>query len=472
MSGLIDHRAPRSLLATPARHLSRDESEAIARKVLGFSTADEARVTISSGTRGNTRFAVNQISTAGDDFDAVVTVRSVFGRKVGSATTNKLDDASLRSVVQRAEALARLSPEDPEHMPELGPQQYGESRSWSETTAVLDPAGRADAVRAITGAAQAAGLTSTGYLEAGVSSLAVANTRGLFAYRRETESALTTTVRTPDGTGSGWAGMAHHDWSRVDPAALGARAIEKARRSMNPAPVEPGRYTVILEPTAVANLVSLITRSLSARSADEGRSFFSKPGGGTKIGMKVVDERVTLVSDPMSEEAPGPAFGGDGLPLGRNVWIENGVVKTLSYDRYWAQQQGVTPNASGGGGWGGGAGGLLMTGGDSSLEEMIASTERGLLITRLWYIRPVDQRTILYTGLTRDGTFLVENGKITRAVKNMRWNESPIFLLNSIEALGRPVRVSASESGSPGQAVVVPPMKARDFNFTSLSDAV
>ena len=134
MSAFTDHRAPRRLFATPARHLSRDESETIARKVLGFSTADEARVTISSGTRGNTRFAVNQVSTAGDDFDAVVTVRSVFGRKVGSATTNKLDDASLRAVVERAEALARLSPEDPELMPELGPQQYGESRSWSDDT--------------------------------------------------------------------------------------------------------------------------------------------------------------------------------------------------------------------------------------------------------------------------------------------------------------------------------------------------
>jgi predicted Zn-dependent protease len=468
VSGFVDHRAPRSLLAATARYLSRDESETIARKVLSYSTADEARVNISSGVEGNTRFAVNQISTAGDNYNAVVTVRSVFGKRAATATTNKLDDASLRAVVKRAEELAKLSPEDPELMPELGPQQYGQSRNWSDATAALDPAARAAAVRAITGPAQVAGLVSTGYLETGTSSSAVANTRGLFAYARDTASVLTTTVRTPDGTGSGWAGAAHHDWSKIDPAALGARAIEKAQRSMNPAPIEPGRYTVILEPTAVANLVQLIAGALSARNADEGRSFFSKPGGGTKIGMKVVDERVTLVSDPMSEDAPGSAFANDGLPLGRNVWIENGVVKTLSYDRYWAQQKGVQPNAAGGFG----GGGLMMMGGDSSLEEMIASTPRGLLVTRFWYIRGVDQRTILYTGLTRDGTFLVENGKVTRAVKNMRWNESPIFLLNNLEALGRPVRVSASESGGPGQAIVVPPVKARDFNFTSLSDAI
>jgi predicted Zn-dependent protease len=292
----------------------------------------------------------------------------------------------------------------------------------------------------------------------------MANNKGMFAYRRQTGSAMTTTVRTPDGTGSGWAGASHHDWTKIDAAALGARAIEKAKRSVNPVAIEPGRYTVVLEPTAVGNLVQLIAGSLAARNADEGRSFFSKPGGGTKIGQKVIDERVTLLSDPFDAETPGAPFGGDGLPTRKNTWIENGVVKNLAYDRYWAQKQGVEPNGAGGG--------LRMSGGDVSLEDMIASTQRGLLLTRLWYIRPVDPRTILFTGLTRDGTFLIENGKITRAVKNLRWNESPIFMLNNLEAMGRPVRVSASEDGSPGQAVVVPPVKARDFNFTSTSDAV
>jgi predicted Zn-dependent protease len=270
-------------------------------------------------------------------------------------------------------------------------------------------------------------------------------------------------VRTPDGTGSGWAGASHHDWSKIDAAALGARAIEKAKRSVNPVAIEPGRYTVVLEPTAVANLVQLIAGSLGARNADEGRSFFSKPGGGTKIGMKVVDERVTLSSDPFDPETPGAPFTFDGTPVGRNTWIDKGVVQNLAYDRYWAQKQGMQPSS---------VSGLRMSGGTATLEEMIASTQRGLLVTRLWYIRGVDPRTILFTGLTRDGTFLIENGKITRAVKNLRWNESPIFMLNNLEMMGVPVRVSASEDGSPGQAIVVPPIKARDFNFTSLSDAV
>jgi predicted Zn-dependent protease len=469
---LNDPAAPRSLFAAQARYLSREESEAIARKVLSFATADETRVTIGSGMESNTRFAVNQVSTAGDSYNNVVSVRSGFGRRAGGSTTNKLDDASLRAVVERAETLARLAPEDPEYLPELGPQVYPESANWSDATASLDPASRARAVRSITSHASEADLVSTGYLEANAGAMAVANSRGLFAYRRQTGAALTTTVRTKDGTGSGWAGAADHDFSRIDAAALGERAAEKARRSANPVAIEPGRYTVVLEPTAVGNLVQLLAGALNARNADEGRSFFSKPGGGNKIGMKVVDERVTIISDPMDPEAPSAPFAGDGLPLPRRAWIENGVVQTLAYDRYWAQRQGVEPNTGGGGGFGGGVGGLRMSGGTSSLDELIASTERGVLVTRFWYIRPVDQRTILYTGLTRDGTFLIENGRVTRAIKNMRWNESPIFLLNNLEAMGRPVRVSASESGSAGAAVVVPPVKARDFNFTSLSDAV
>ena len=210
--------------------------------------------------------------------------------------------------------------------------------------------------------------------------------------------------------------------------------------------------------------MQLLAFALNARNADEGRSFFSKQGGGTKIGEKVLDERVTLVSDPASPLAPSSTFTGEGLPVERTTWIENGVVKNLAYDRYWAQKQGTRPVPLGGS--------LLMSGGDQSIEELIASTERGILVTRFWYIRPVDPRTILYTGLTRDGTFLIENGKVTRAVKNLRFNESPVFMLNNLVGMGQPVRVSASEDGGVSRGVVVPPIKARDFNFTSLSDAI
>jgi predicted Zn-dependent protease len=446
------------------RYLGRAECEALAKRVLGFSTAEQARVTINSGGRGNTRFAVNQISTAGDNYDGTINIRSTIGKRSASVTTNKVDDESLKAAVQMSERLAKLAPEDPEAMPELGPQQYAESGGWSDTTAGLDPGVRAAATRMITEPARKESLISTGFLESVAGSNAVANSKGLFAYGRQTALALTTTVRTQDGTGSGWAGATSHDWKQIDPASLAARAIEKAKRSVNAVAVEPGRYTVVFEPTAVGNLVQFISFAMQARSADEGRSFFSKQGGGNKIGVKVVDERVTLASDPLDAEAYAQTFTGDGQPVPKTVWIENGVVKNLSYDRYWAQKQGkeATPFA----------GTLRMSGGTASLDELIAGTERGILVTRFWYLRPVDPRTILYTGLTRDGTFLIEKGKITRPVKNMRFNDSPIFMLNNLEAMGRPVRVSASESGGPGLAIVVPPIRVRDFSFTSLSDAV
>lgn len=455
--------SPRSLLE-PARVLSQAEAESLAKRIVGFSQADSCRVSLGSSARGNTRFAVNQVSTSGDNEDVSVRVRVTVGKKVGAATTNRLDDAALRQVVQTAERIARLQPDDPELMPELGPQQYTAVDAFHAATAAAEPQQRADIVARVTEASRAAGLSATGYLEVVTSANAIANSAGLFAYHRSTDCAFTTTIRTTDGAGSGWAGTASRDIGSIDGAALAATAIDKARRSLNAVAVEPGRYTVVLEPTAVGNLVQLMAFASNARQADEGRSFFTKPGGGNKIGLKVVDDRVTLLSDPQDGLAPGVPFDGDGLPTRRVNWIENGIVKELSYDRFWAQRQKVSPVIL--------PGCLQMQGGSQSVQDMIASTERGILVTRFWYIRPVDPRTILYTGLTRDGTFLIERGRVTRAIKNLRFNESPVFLLNNIEALGKSQRVSASESGSAGIPIVVPAIKARDFTFTSLSDAV
>lgn len=445
------------------RYLSRADAEALAQKVLSFSTADEARVNLSSGAQGNTRFAQNQVSTSGDAYDASVTVTSAFGKQTASATTNRFDDESLRQVVQTSERLARLVPEDPEYMGELGPQAYLPVEPYFETTASITPEDRARAITQVAAPAARQGLISTGYLSHFTGSQAVANKRGLFAYVRATGASFTTTVRTADGTGSGWAGGGENDWTDLDFAALGERAIRKAELSRNPRAVEPGEWTVILEPTAVANLVNLMMFQMNARNADEGRSFYSLPGGRNKIGEKIIDERITIRTDLTDPRAASVPFSNEGLPNAPRTWIENGVVRNLIYNRYWAAQKNTQPT--------GFPGNYMMSGGNASLDEMIRSTDRGLLVTRLWYIRPVDPRTILFTGLTRDGTFLVENGRITHAVKNLRWNESPIFLLNNVEMLGEPVRVNASESGD-GGAVMVPAVKARDFTFTSLSDAI
>jgi predicted Zn-dependent protease len=444
--------------------MTREQAQDLARRVLGFSTADNARVNISSGEEGNTRFAVNQISTAGDVTNATVTVTSAFGRRTASATTNRFDDESLRRVVETSEQLARLSPEDPEYLGELGEQTYVGGNSLVDSTAGLTPERRAEIVVAVTQPAAERDLLSTGFLLHRTGSTAVATSRGLFAYNADSRLNFTTTVRTPDGTGSGWAGTGLNDVDELDARDIGMRAIQKAERSREPRAVEPGRWTVVMEPTAVANMVGLMTGQLNARPADEGRSFFSKPGGGNRIGEQFVDERVTIWSDPSDPRLFTTPFSGEGLPNRREVWVENGVLRTLVYDRFWAQRQEREPT--------GFPAGYYMEGGDASMDDMIASTERGLLLTRLWYIRGVDPRTILFTGLTRDGTFLIENGRVTSPVKNMRWNESPIFMLNNIEMMGAPVRVSPSESSGLASATVVPPLKVRDFNFTSLSDAV
>lgn len=444
--------------------LTREESREICERALSFSNADQARVTLNSSREGNTRFAQNQMSTSGDVLDAGLTVMSAFGQRTAAASTNRFDDESLRRVVETSERLARLVPEDPEYMGELGPQEYPEPAAFFESTAELAPDTRARAIAAVTEPSARRNLVSTGFLIHRAAANAVATSAGLFAYNRDTRVNFTTTVRTPDGTGSGWGGTSVHDWNQLDTAALGARAIEKAERSREPRAVEPGRWTVVLEPTAVGNLVNLMVNQLDARPADEGRSFFSKAGGGTKIGEQFIDSRVTIHSDPMDPRLFSAPFNGEGLPNSRVVWVENGVLRNLEYDRYWADRQGVEPT--------GFVNGFYMTGGDATLDEMIASTERGLLVTRFWYIRGVDPRTILFTGLSRDGTFLIENGEISHPVKNLRYNESPIFLLNNVEMMGEPVRVSSSESGGIASAVWVPPVKARDFTFTSLSDAV
>lgn len=309
-----------------------------------------------------------------------------------------------------------------------------------------------------------ASLFVAGYLEANGGAHAIATSRGLFAYHASTDVSLSCTARTPDGTGSGYASAGGRTWSAVDAAALGRRAAQKALASRNPTAIEPGRYTVILEPRAVADFIPQIMGSFNARSADEGRSAFSKRGGGTKLGEKIVDERVTLLSDPADPDLLGQPFDNDGFPIGRTVWIENGVLKNLAYSRYWAQKKGVAPTGGGGGGFGRSPAGLRMEGGSKSVDELIAGTDRGVLVTHFFYIRSLDQRTVLLTGLTRDGTFLIENGKITKSIKNFRWNDSPLLSLGRLAEIGRAERVDAG--------VVMPALKINDFTFSSLSDAV
>jgi predicted Zn-dependent protease len=451
---------------------TREEIERLARQVLGYATADETRVSIRSAGEGHTRFAGGQITTSGGGRDMTVTVISTVGRRRASANTNITTEESLRRTVDLAERLARLSPEDPELMPELEPEQYTPVNAYDERTAEMGPEGRAEAVGSLFESVGAEGrgedLFVAGFLStSAVRATAVANSKGLFAYHRATDVRLSTTVRTPDGTGSGWASDGARRWREIDPAALGRRAARKAVASRNPVAIEPGRYTVILEPHAVNNLVPLLMGAFPARLAEEGRSPFSKPGGQTRLGEKIADERVTIHSDPFDPELAGAPFDAEGLPAAARTWIRDGVLHRLAYNRYWAQRRGVPQSEAGGGGGGFGGGGgvtLKMEGGTKTLEQLIAETERGILVTRNWYIRALDPRTASYTGLTRDGTFLVENGRISRSIRNFRWNESPLLMLNRIIDVGRAERVDVGR--------VMPSLKIRDFNFTSISEAV
>jgi predicted Zn-dependent protease len=464
---------PRSLFSATAAAqnlLTAEQAKALASKIIGMAKADETRVVIDSGWTGNTRFAGGELTTSGESDDVSISVISTIGKRRASASTNVLEDASLQRTVDLSERLAKLSPEDPEIMPELGPQNYSAVRGYIDSTANLGAEQRAAAAKRVIDRAGETGRTAgdvfvAGYLEANAGTRALANNKGLFAYHRSTDANLSTTVRTPDGTGSGWASSGARNWSAIDPAALGARAAQKAVASRNPTAIEPGMYTVVLEPQAVADLIPLLGGAFNARSADEGRSPFSKRGGGTKIGEKIADERVTIFSDPTDADLLASPFDTEGLPIQRRVWIENGILKNLTYSRYWAQKQGTQPTG-GGGGFGGGGfpGGIKMVGGNKSLDELIAGTQRGILVTHFFYIRSLDQRTVMLTGLTRDGTFLIENGKISRSLKNFRWNESPLFMLSKIEDIGR------AEPTASGQ--MMPSIRAKDFNFTSLSDAV
>jgi len=443
--------------------LSAEEARALADRVLKMSAADATRVTIASSSSGNTRFADASISTSGQLTNTSVAVTVTVGRRRASATTNVLDDASLKRTVDLALRLARLAPEDPELMPELKPQSYASVAAFVGRTADLDPEARATAVRRAVDAANTAGrqagqIFSAGFVEATASVIAVANSSGLFAYHRTTSVDFSVTARTPDATGSGWASAGSRDWATVDAAAVGRIAAQKALASRNPTAIEPGLYTAVLEPQAVTDLVPLLAPALNARTADEGRSPFSKPGGGMRVGEKVMDERITLYSDPSDPMLLGQPFDNEGLPLRRIVWIEKGMLRNLAYSRFWAQKQGKEPTGNAL------AGGLALTGGSRTTEELIAGCTRGILVTHFFYIRSLEPRTVLQTGLTRDGTFLIENGKITRALKNFRWNESPLLMLNRLEDIGRPEVTTAGR--------LMPAVRVSRFDFSSLSDAV
>jgi predicted Zn-dependent protease len=453
-----------------------DQAKALAERILSFSKAPECEVSLRLSQTGHTRFAANEITTAGmvRDVSVAITSRDEAG-KSGSTNTVELDESLLREAVARSEALMASGQPDPEHVESLPPQDYPTIPAFDDATASAGPVERRDGVKAALDLARGKGLNGSGFFETGARWLAIANKKGNFGFHRATFAEYSTTMRTSDGTGSGYARSGAPRLAHIQASSLAQLAARKAESSAKPRELAPGAYTVILEPEAVAELLTFLFFSLNARNADEGRSFLSKPDGGTRLGEKLFADGVTLRSDPLNPRNPGTPwtggggrgagggrFGGGGsggLPARRTTWIENGVVKSLAVDRYWAKKTNVEPVPL--------SGGMILEGSDKTLETLIAETPRALLVTRFWYIRSVNPQNVMVTGLTRDGVWLIENGKIVHPVNNFRFNESPVNLLKNLEATS-----VAVPAGSEFSALTVPAIRAHEFHFTSKSDAV
>jgi predicted Zn-dependent protease len=432
------------------------QATSILDKVLQLARAPgtDCFASLSANRHGNTRFAVNEISSSSDVEKQTLSVTIQIGKRQASATTNQLDERSLVDVVERAKRMAKLAPENPEALPPLGRQTYKAVPGASDpATANLTPAARAKAVGAALALSKEAVIA--GYFEHTARMHALASSQGLRANHEWTACDFRVTARTADATGSGWGGGTGHRFADLDAGALAKIAVDKAKTSAKPTKLAPGRYTVVLEPAAVSDLFGWLTGAFGARRADEGRSFFSKPGGGTRLGEKLFPEWVTVKSNPLDPALTARPFDGEGFPLAPTTWIDKGVVKALAYTRYWAQKQGkpATGNPSG---W-------TLEGGKATREELIKGVKRGVLITRLWYLRSLDPQTILVTGLTRDGVYLIENGAVTRPVTNFRFNDSPVTMLAKCDAM-TPATIS--------QWVRVPALRTHEFNLASVSEAV
>ncbi len=448
---------------------SRDEVKAITDKVLNMCKADAVEVRFSGGERSATRFANSSITANLIEKDQEIAVTVVYGQKTASASTHQFDDAALKRTIDQVQAMAKRKPDNPELMPLVKPPQpYVAVEATAPDAVNFGPAERAKMVKASTDICEKKGVLGAGYIPKMHWTDAIANSEGLFSYFRYAEASFILTCRTPDQTGSGWAGTTGmKQVGNIDAVALTEVAADKALRSRKPRALEPGNYTVILEPRPAARYLSLMLGAFNARNADEGRSFMSgKERGTTRVGEKVFGENFTLrseIGNPILRQTP---VGQDGLAAKPITWVDKGVVKNLFYDRYWAQRQkkeptATTANMS-----------LVMEGGTSTIDEMIKSTKRGLLVSFFWYIRAVDAQTLLNTGMTRDGLFLIENGEIVAPVQNFRWNESPAVSFNNITMLGRAVPMHTGEAyDNPGTALV-PAMKLEDFTMTSISPAV
>jgi len=444
--------------------LTADEAHTLIDRILKFGRLPEISASVNYAQECNTRFANNQITTAGFTTDLSIEVSATQDRRTGNTSTTEISDEALERAVRRAEDMAALTPANPEYVEPLEPQHYPEISAYDEPTAAARSTNLLGAVRTTIQSATEKRLKSFGFYDVNTTAVAIANNKGLFGYHQSTSADYSVTARTLDGTGSGWADSQSTRLAEVETQRVTSGALDRAVRSQNPKRLDPGKYTVILEPAGLQEMLQYMSYSMDTRAAEEGRSFLSKKGGGTLLGEQVLGENVSLRSDPFDPRVPGwPWSWNSRLPAEKTAWVEKGVVKTMPMDRYWAQktQRKPVPFPSN----------VIMEGGTSTLDELIASTDRGLLITHFWYIRFLQPDTVQLTGLTRDGLFYIEKGKVQYPVMNFRFNQSVVEMLRNVEGMTAAVPVG-NPQGDFGGLNLLPTIKVRDFNMASLSDAV
>jgi len=437
------------------------ELRRIAERVLKLSEADETEVTMDAVADALTRFANNTIHQHVAEQTLTISVRTVFDGSTARAATNKTDEESLRRVVAAASRLARSQPKYPGLLPMPGTQKHAKVQRWFEATAAATPQDRARAVARIVQRTAKEKQTAAGTYSTGATRSLLTNSKGLAASYEQTRAEFSITVM--EEHSSGWAKASGADIRTLDPDALAAQAAQKAVASRAPRELAPGRYTVILEPAAALDIVGFLFYDFAGTAVLDQRSCLTK-----RLGKKIFGENITLWDDVTHPQQLGAPFDGEGMPRQKVLLVDRGVPRNLVYARGTAKKMKAKPTGHGlplPNEWGEAPMNLVLEGGNSSLDEMVRRSERGILVTRLWYIREVDPYEKIMTGMTRDGTFLVENGRIVGGIRNLRFNQSILELLANVEMLGPAVRASGEEA----MDMVIPAMKVRDFHFTEVT---
>jgi PmbA protein len=421
----------------------------------------ETEVHVDETISALTRFANNGIHQNVAEHVLNVSVRTVADGRTARATTNRIDEDSLRAAIEASLSLAHSQPKNPRLLPLRGKQRYRPVNRFVKQTAALTPEDRARAVRRACDLAAKKGQVAAGIFSSAQSQSALGNSRGLFAPYRDTHAVFSITMQ--EGSAASWAKANAADVRAFGPQKLAERASDKAHQATNPRELAPGRYTVILEPAAVLDLVGFLFYDFSATAVQDKRSCFND-----RMDKQVFGKNISIIDDVYHPLQLGAPFDGEGIPRQRVLLAEQGVPKNLVYARATAKAAGKKPTGHGfplPNEYGEAPMNLVFSGGNSSVEEMIASTDRGLLVTRLWYIREVDPYEKIMTGMTRDGLFLVEKGRVTSAVRNFRFNQSILEMLRNVELLGPAVRATGEEAFE----MVVPAMKIRDFHFSEVT---